>query len=411
MLCGAGLAQTDPVRVERFPDGKPFGPYKGAVRFTVGRGAKRPLRGAKIVFRLVQGEGAVFEKPIVEVPSDVILDTTPLAPGEYRVRLVRVDGEIEETLDEFVVEVGEAPKKPAPTPPPVVEPEPPVASLPLRFVTRATDATRPPVSGVLRVPVSGLAALGEGYFPAVEVWQGGKLLARNGEIIQKPNAFIWDTRNAPDGEYTLKLVALDLSSDRQSECDSLRLIVKNPRKALAAPTGAPAPTGITIPPPPNWKGGRSGPGLTLSGTDATLVGSNADKFNLIVTLSRLAGDPHPQVAGAQWALESAWGKTPSGKNNYFGIKAQPSESGTTKNTTEFYDGVPTGEVARFADYNSVFECLQARLKFLRKVRYSSYWKAKTAEEACFSLQNAGYATDPNYAAKLIDIIGRMVRGN
>jgi hypothetical protein len=418
LLCaGLAVAQTDPIRVERFPEGKPFGPYKGAVRFTVGRLPKRPVRGTKVAFRLLQDDKAVFEKPITEVPTDVILDTAPLAAGEYRVSLVRIDGPVEEPLDEFVVEVGEpAPKKPKadPIPPPAVDIAPAPAAPALRFVTRHTDATRPPVSGLLKIPVNGVATLGADIFPAVEVWQGGKLLARNGEIAQKPHTFFWDTRTAADGEYTLKLVALDLASERQSESDSLTLTVKNPRRLVPPPAGSSStetPGGIVIPPPPNWRGGRSGTGLTLSGTNAALLGSNADKFNLIVTLSRLAGDPHPHVAAAQWALESSWGKSVSGKNNYFGIKAQPGEAGTSKSTTEFYNGAPATEVARFADYNSVFECLQARLKFLRKSRYTGYWKSKTDEEACFGLQNAGYATDPNYAAKLIDILGRMVKSN
>jgi hypothetical protein len=421
LLCaGLAMAQTDPIRVERFPEGKPFGPYRGMVRFTVGRAPRRPVRGAKVAFRLLQGDKTVFEKAITEVPLDVVLDTAPLTAGEYRVSLVRTDGPVEEPLDEFVVEVGEepAPKKAKAEPaPPPAEPEPPSAPPALRFVTRHTDDTRPPVSGVLRIPINGIATLGADVFPAVEVWKAGKLLARNGEIAQKPYTFFWDTRTATDGEYTLKLVALDLVSERQSESDSLRLILKNPTRAIPPPSSvaetpsAPAaPGGIVIPPPPHWRGTRSGPGLVLSGTNAALLGSNADKFNLIVTLSRLAGDPHPNVAAAQWALESSWGKTVSGRNNYFGIKAQPTEAGTSKSTTEFYNGAPATEVARFADYNSVFECLQARLKFLRKARYTGYWKAKTDEEACFSLQNAGYATDPNYAAKLIDILGRMIKG-
>ncbi|MGC4046237.1 MAG: glucosaminidase domain-containing protein [Armatimonas sp.] len=426
LLCaGLAAAQTDPIRVEHFPEGKPFGPYKGSVRFTVGRGTKRPVRGAKVTFRILQEDKTVFEKAITEVPSDVVVDTASLEAGEYRVSLVRIDGPTEEPLDEFVVEVGASETvKPTPTPPPPppVAPEPaaPVAPA-LRFVTKHTDATRPPVSGQLRIPVNGIPTLTGDVFPAVEVWKDGKLLARNGEISQRPNAFFWDTRTAADGEYTLKLVALDLASDRQTETDTLKLVVKNPHRIVPPPTAippgvsppppsvSPGMSGIVVPPPPRWRGGRSGPGLTLSGTDARLLGTNVDKFNLIVTLSRLAGDPHPHVAGAQWALESSWGKTVSGRNNYFGIKARPDELGTSKSTTEFYGGAPATEIARFADYNSVFECLQARLKFLRKERYTAYWKSKTDEEACAALQNAGYATDPNYSAKLIDILGRMAK--
>lgn len=423
LFASASLAQTDPVRVEKFPDGKPFGPYVGPVRFVVGRGVRRPVRGAKIVFRLVREERIALEEPVTEVPSNVVVDVLKLEPGSYRVVLVSLGASpaLDETLDDFGVLVGERekPKKPAdPTP------EPParsasVAAPALRFATRFTDANRPPVSGMLRLPVNGVATLSSNRFPTVEIWKDGKLLGRNGEIAQRPNAFFWDTRNAENGVYTLRLIALDLDSDSQNESDTLSLTVKNAPRKVAAPTGVPQASlprvgpqpsgGFSMPPPPNFKTGRSG-SLTLPG-DLAPTGSNEDRFRTIVTLSRLAGDPHPRVCAAQWALESAWGKTTSGKNNYFGIKARPDESGTEKQTTEFYSSGPSRELARFADYASTYDCLLARLKFLRKVRYSLYWKAKTDEEACFYLQNAGYATDPSYAAKLIDILSRMTRVN
>ena len=419
LLGGAALAQSDPVRVEKFPDGKPFGPYRGAVRFVVGRGVKRPVRGARIVFRLVQGDRIALEEPIAEVPANVVVDAAKLAPGPYRVVLVSVGASegLDETLDDFGVLVGEAEKpKKAPEEIPTAPPAPPAPGAPaLRFVTRYEGSRRPPVSGLLRIPVNGVSTLGASQFPTVEIWKDGKLLGRNGEIVQRPNTFFWETRNAENGEYTLRLVTLDLDSDSQSESDTLALTVKNAPKAASTRSALPrlpegGNGGAGLPAPPNWKTGRSG-GLNLPTGDLASSGSNEDNFRLIVTLSRLAGDPHPRVAGAQWALESGWGKTVSGRNNYFGIKAQPGEPGTEKSTTEFYIGGPAREIARFADYASTYDCLQARLKFLRKVRYSGYWKAKTDEEACFSLQNAGYATDPSYAARLIDILSRMTRIN
>ena len=47
-----------------------------------------------------------------------------------------------------------------------------------------------------------------------------------------------------------------------------------------------------------------------------------------------AGSKFPKLVAAQWALESAWGKKPSGTNNFFGIKATDSESSTSKPTWE-----------------------------------------------------------------------------
>lgn len=56
-------------------------------------------------------------------------------------------------------------------------------------------------------------------------------------------------------------------------------------------------------------------------------------FALIVTAARALGEPFPEVLAAQWALESAWEQSPSGKNNLFGIKARRGEPSTQVVTT------------------------------------------------------------------------------
>lgn len=52
---------------------------------------------------------------------------------------------------------------------------------------------------------------------------------------------------------------------------------------------------------------------------------------------------------AQMALESSWGKKPSGKNNFAGLKGK----GTKVKTHEYYNGVKTSVVDSFMDFNTL----------------------------------------------------------
>lgn len=138
-----------------------------------------------------------------------------------------------------------------------------------------------------------------------------------------------------------------------------------------------------------------------------LSGSNRDKFRTIMEAAVKAGEPHPAVLAAQWALESGWGKHQSGKNNYFGIKARPGEPGTMRRTREVLRGRNAMINDRFADYASLEDGIAARVAFIRKNgRYTrgGYFSASTPEQAAIALQRSGYATDPNYARSLIGLM-------
>ena len=84
-----------------------------------------------------------------------------------------------------------------------------------------------------------------------------------------------------------------------------------------------------------------------------LSGSNREKYNKIRGAALSAGDPHPDIVAAQWALESGWGKKQSGRHNDFGIKAQKGESGTTVRTREVYSGKSVMINDSFKNYNSL----------------------------------------------------------
>lgn len=112
------------------------------------------------------------------------------------------------------------------------------------------------------------------------------------------------------------------------------------------------------------------------------------------------------IAIAQAALESGWGEKVKG-NNLFGVKAGRSWQGATIDiaTHEYIDGVRTNQTDRFRSYASTKDSIENYEKLLASnARYADVVNADTAHEAAEALQQAGYATDPKYAAKLKSII-------
>lgn len=131
--------------------------------------------------------------------------------------------------------------------------------------------------------------------------------------------------------------------------------------------------------------------------------------------SQQSGIPH-QLIVAQAALESGWGQreiptaegTPS--YNLFGIKAGGSWDGpvTEITTTEFEQGTAKKIKAKFRVYGSYVEAMADYVKLLtNNPRYANVANARSPEQAAHALQRAGYATDPQYANKLVSVIQQM----
>lgn len=134
--------------------------------------------------------------------------------------------------------------------------------------------------------------------------------------------------------------------------------------------------------------------------------------------ARKSGIPH-QLIIAQAALESGWGNreilTSEGKSshNLFGIKATPDWKGATTEiaTTEYIHGAVRKVKAAFRVYKNYAEALTDYATFLtRNPRYHKVVNSQSVEKAAHALQDGGYATDPNYAKKLINIV-RYVENN
>lgn len=113
----------------------------------------------------------------------------------------------------------------------------------------------------------------------------------------------------------------------------------------------------------------------------------------------------PSLTIAQAILETGWGKSAIG-NNIFGIKADSNWSGRKKlvRTHEYVNGQKMYVDAYFRDYDNIYESLEDRFKFLQKSRYIKVVGEGDYKKACTEIQKAGYATDPNYPSKLINII-------
>jgi len=132
--------------------------------------------------------------------------------------------------------------------------------------------------------------------------------------------------------------------------------------------------------------------------------------------SRETGVPAQLMMG-QAALESGWGRReirlPDGSNSYnlFGIKAGASWNGKVAEvtTTEYRNGIPVKQVEKFRAYNSYAEAFSDYARLLRdNPRYAPVVKeGQTAPAAAHALQRAGYATDPNYAVKLVKVMNRI----
>jgi flagellar protein FlgJ len=157
--------------------------------------------------------------------------------------------------------------------------------------------------------------------------------------------------------------------------------------------------------------GEAGPGGKSGDFIARLLAPAMDA-------SRKSGIPH-QLIIAQAALESGWGKqeilTKEGKPSYnlFGIKATGGWEGdsTEITTTEYINGAAQKVKAAFRVYGSYSEALSDYAALLaNNPRYQNVSRAASPEHAAQALQSGGYATDPQYANKLISII-QQVKGD
>jgi len=124
----------------------------------------------------------------------------------------------------------------------------------------------------------------------------------------------------------------------------------------------------------------------------------------------------PLLALAESAVESAWGESELTKeaNNFLGIKSSLSweEGGgsyVVKKTREVIDGKPVMVNAKFRKYPTPADCYKNYVHFVTQPNYVSHGVlvAKTPEEQVTAIAAAGYATDPDYAHKIISVMNGL----
>ncbi|HEX4328762.1 MAG TPA: flagellar assembly peptidoglycan hydrolase FlgJ [Burkholderiales bacterium] len=159
----------------------------------------------------------------------------------------------------------------------------------------------------------------------------------------------------------------------------------------------------------------SSPAAPLSGAPKDFVQA---RWADAQAAEQASGVPAQFILG-QAALESGWGKRDikfadgSTSHNLFGIKAGSSWKGATVDatTTEYVGGVARKSVEKFRAYSSYAESFSDYANLLKSnPRYAATLQSGTdAAKFATSLQQAGYATDPNYAKKLTGVIQQTLR--
>lgn len=156
--------------------------------------------------------------------------------------------------------------------------------------------------------------------------------------------------------------------------------------------------------------GPSGPiGKTSKAPTAGQIAFVNKLSDAAAKAEQATGIPAGYMIG-QAGHETAWGQheirnkggTPS--FNVFGIKATPGWTGKVAEvtTTEYKNGVAEKSVAKFRSYGSYEEAFKDYAKLVGDSPRYAKAKLQTSSPQAFAsgLQKAGYATDPEYAAKL-----------
>ncbi|MEW1781093.1 flagellar assembly peptidoglycan hydrolase FlgJ [Arthrobacter sp. NPDC080086] len=125
----------------------------------------------------------------------------------------------------------------------------------------------------------------------------------------------------------------------------------------------------------------------------------------------------PELIAAHAALESGWGRKPltnargETTHNVFGIKATGNWKGASSAsaTTEYVDGEAVKMVERFRAYPSYASAFRDYGTLLRdSPRYAGVHNVgDDARAFARALKRGGYATDPAYESKLVQMAGQV----
>lgn len=120
----------------------------------------------------------------------------------------------------------------------------------------------------------------------------------------------------------------------------------------------------------------------------------------------------PSIILGQAILESNWGTSQLAAEYYnlFGVKAYGSQKAIRLDTKEFVNEQWITIKGNFRVYESWDESLDEHTQLLvngvswNPQKYEKVLTANSYKEAALALQEAGYATDPDYATKIESVI-------
>jgi flagellar protein FlgJ len=211
-----------------------------------------------------------------------------------------------------------------------------------------------------------------------------------------------------------KQIALTMSQHQDLGLGSL--LTRQIAARAAAGGATPAPADDHAAPRPVAAPSSATPPAT-SAPPTSMTQSAGEFVDQVLPSIRTAAEAlglNPLVLLAQAALETGWGKrmarTADGNPslNLFGIKADDTWAGAraAANTIEYTGGVATQRQAAFRAYGSIEESVNDFAHLLKNSpRYQHVAAAgQDAQAYVDGIGRSGYATDPEYAAKLNDIL-------
>lgn len=108
---------------------------------------------------------------------------------------------------------------------------------------------------------------------------------------------------------------------------------------------------------------------------------------------------------AQDAHESGWGKHQAGKNNFGGIKVDSGVKGTFNNTEEWNGSRMVQTRSEFRNFANLEDYVNFKIDFVGRSRYDVF--SHSPDEYIDRVAAGGYATDPNYAGKIKNILSEI----
>jgi flagellar protein FlgJ len=209
------------------------------------------------------------------------------------------------------------------------------------------------------------------------------------------NLFLWNIAENDFGKYDGGLVSATLRQigGRASLAPALA-----PSELSQAETGSAADSTVSA------AGGAAGSDAGGAVGNAVLLAHATELTRSIWPALRMAasvlGVP-PVGLLAQAALETGWGNAMPG-NNLFGIKAGVGQASTSRATHEMVDGSLLPETANFRDYGSPLACVTDYIRLIQ-TNFQGVIGQGSVSGFANAMQAGGFATDSNYASKIIMI--------